>query len=235
LAGAAIIEGMPAPLPDAEGALAAEAAGPVLEMAQAADVVACGPGLSTRPGPAMVVRRLLEECPRPLVLDADALNIMAASGNLPAARSLLVVTPHPGEMARLLHAKTEDIQRHRLQAARAAAERLNAVVILKGARTIVADPGGDAFVVATGNPAMATGGMGDVLTGAVAAFVGQGVAPLMAACVATYLHGLAGDVAAAATGPAGILAREVADALPRALAAVRAGSVAEIVTPLPPA
>lgn len=233
IVGPAVIEGMPLPLPDHDGALAAEAADRILELAGSADVVACGPGLTTLPGPSAVVRRLLAECPRPLVLDADALNIMAATpARPPASKTQRVMTPHPGEMARLLEARTEDIQRHRLQVARVAASRFNAVVVLKGARTVVADTAGDVFLVPTGNPAMATGGMGDVLTGAIAALIGQGLMPAAAASVGAYLHGLAGDLVAAERGPAGILAREVADALPRALAAVRAGSVAELVTPL---
>jgi NAD(P)H-hydrate epimerase len=232
--GSAVIEGMPTPVPDAEGALSAEAGDPILKMAVAADVVACGPGLSTLPGPAAVVDRLLAECPKPLVLDADALNILAASGRpWAAAMGPVVITPHPGEMARLLGARVEDIQRHRMQTARVAAERFKAVVVLKGARTIVADPDGEAAIVPTGNPAMATGGMGDVLTGAVAAFIGQGLAAGVAARVAVYLHGLAGDLAARASGPAGVLAREVADTMPRALAAVRDGTATDLVTPLP--
>jgi NAD(P)H-hydrate epimerase len=233
--GAAVIEGMPVPLPDTEGAFASDAADEILDLAASADVVACGPGLSVGPGPTSIVRRLLAECPKPLVLDADALNILAAGGSWVSGKHPVIITPHPGEMARLLAAKTEEVQRHRLQTARVAAERFGAVVVLKGARTVIADPGGDSTVVATGNPAMATGGMGDVLTGAVAAFVGQGLAPAMAAAVAAYLHGLAGDLVTEASGPAGILAREVADALPKAFTAVRTGAVDDIVAPLPTA
>jgi hydroxyethylthiazole kinase-like uncharacterized protein yjeF len=230
--GPSVIEGMPHPLPDADGALSEDAAARILELARTADAVACGPGLSTAPGPSAVVRRLVADCPVPLVLDADALNTLAAGGAWPDARSPLIITPHPGEMARLLGARPEDVQRHRIQTARVAADRFKAVVILKGARTIVADPAGDVAVVPTGNPGMASGGMGDVLTGAVAAFVGQGLAPAAAAGAAAYLHGLAGDLVAAQIGPAGILAGEVADALPRALAALRSGAGDELVTPL---
>lgn len=234
--GPAVIEGMPVPLPDDQGALAAEAAARVLEMAASADVVACGPGLSTLLGPRAVVLGLLAESSRPLVLDADALNILAGlRGPWPQRQSPVILTPHPGEMARLLGKTVEGIQQQRIQVARAAAERFGAVVLLKGARSVVADPSGDVVVVPTGNPAMASGGMGDVLTGAVAAFVGQGLQPAAAAGVAAYLHGLAGDLVAAASGPAGILAGEVAAALPRALAAVRASAVEELVTPLAPA
>ncbi len=235
IVGPAVIEGMPVPLADADGAFAPEAADQIWDLVSASDVVACGPGLSQGPGPQTLVRRLIAECPRPLVLDADALNIMAGfSGGVPAARSPLVLTPHPGEMARLVHAKIEEIQRHRLQVARVTAERFHAVIVLKGARTVVAEPGGEAVVVPTGNPAMATGGMGDVLTGVIAAFIGQGLSPFVAAWVGAYLHGLAGDLAVRARGPAGILAREVADAVPEALRAVRAGAAEELVTILPP-
>jgi NAD(P)H-hydrate epimerase len=231
--GPVVIEGMPVPLSDTDGALSADAASQILELAAAADVVACGPGLSRLPGPTAVVRRLVTECPRPLVLDADALNIVAAEGSsFPPAPSPMVLTPHPGEMARLMDAKPDEVQRHRLQAARAAAERFRAVAVLKGARTVVASPDGHAVIVPTGNPGMATGGMGDVLTGAIAALIGQGLAPFVAAWVGAYLHGLAGDLVASSRGPAGLLAREVADAMPAALAAVRSGSVEEVAVPL---
>lgn len=231
--GPAVIEGMPLPLLDCDGALAAEAAGQALDLAGSADVVACGPGISRLPGPATVVERLLEECPIPLVLDADALTILAGShAELPAGRAARILTPHPGELARLLRCSVDEIQRHRLQAARAAAERFRAVVVLKGARTVVADPAGAAFVIPTGNPSMAAGGMGDVLCGAVAALAGQGLPAVAAAWAGAYLHGLAGDRAAACKGPVGVLAREVANELPGSLAAVRSGAVAELVTPL---
>ncbi len=229
-----VIEGMPVPLADHDGALAVEAGDQIRDLTAAADVVAGGPGLSRLPGPAAIVRRLLAECAKPMVLDADALNVLAGSTEvLRQARAPVVITPHPGEMARLLDAKTEDVQRHRLQTARAAAARFGVVVVLKGARTVVASPDGEAFIVSTGNPAMATGGMGDVLTGAIAALIGQRLPPIAAAWTGAYLHGLAGDLAVAARGPAGILAREVADHLPAALRAVRAGAVDEVVRRLP--
>jgi ADP-dependent NAD(P)H-hydrate dehydratase / NAD(P)H-hydrate epimerase len=230
--GAAVIEGMPVPLPDVDGGIAADAAARVRDLLTAANVVACGPGLGTQPGAGEIVRVLLEEARCPLVLDADALNLIARMTSLPPAAGPRVLTPHPGEMARLLDATVEEIQRHRLQVARVAAERFRAVVVLKGARTVVADPGGDMYVIPTGNPAMATGGMGDVLTGTIAALIGQGLAPIAAAWSGAYLHGLAGDLAQAARGPMGVLAREVADAIPSAVARVRSGDVAELVTKL---
>lgn len=236
IVGPAVIEGMPLPLADADGAFAPEAADAVSGMCASADAVAAGPGLSRTAGPVAVVKRLLADCPVPMVLDADALNILAENpGLLSGPRAPIVLTPHPGEMARLLGARVDEIQRHRLEAARAASERFGAVVVLKGARTVVADPGGEAFVIATGNPGMAAGGMGDVLTGMVAALLGQGLPPLAAGWAGAYLHGLAGDLAGAERGPVGILASEVADHVPAALAAVRAGTVEEAVERLQPA
>ncbi|MGH2406055.1 MAG: NAD(P)H-hydrate dehydratase, partial [bacterium] len=229
-----VVEGMPLPLADHDGALAESAADQIADLARAADVVACGPGLSRLPGPRTVVRRLLAECTRPLVLDADALNNLAGSAaDLKRARGPVVITPHPGEMARLMDATAEEVQRHRLEVARAGAERFGVTVVLKGARTVVASSDGEAFVITTGNPAMATGGMGDALTGAIAALIGQGLAPTVAAWTGAYLHGLAGDLAVAARGPVGILAREVADHLPAALRAVRAATVVDSVRRLP--
>ncbi|MCL6552392.1 MAG: NAD(P)H-hydrate dehydratase [Firmicutes bacterium] len=226
----AVIEGMPVPLADEEGVLAPAAWEQIAALASDADVVACGPGLSRMPGPRQVVRQLVLGSRRPLVLDADALNCLADDADvLRQAQVPVVLTPHPGELARLAGTTTEAIQRDRLAAAREAAARFRAVVVLKGARTIVASPEGEAFVVPTGNPGMATGGMGDVLTGAVAALIGQGLAPLTAAWVGAYLHGLAGDLTARASGPAGLLARDVAAALPQALAAVRRSEVEEVV------
>jgi NAD(P)H-hydrate epimerase len=116
-----------------------------------------------------------------------------------------------------------EVQRDRLRAARSAAARFKSIVILKGARTIVATPEGEAFIVPTGNPGMASGGMGDVLTGAVASLIGQGFQPAQAAYAAAYLHGLAADLIAHSRGMVGMLASEVADHLPQAIQRVQAG------------
>jgi len=135
-------------------------------------------------------------------------------------------------MARLLGREIREVQDDRLGTARAAARLIGGVAVLKGARTVVAAPEGRAFVIPTGNAAMATGGMGDVLTGAAAALLGMGLPPLDAAVCAAYLHGLAGDLAAA-RGELGLLAHEVADEIPRALARVRAGGADDAFTAVP--
>jgi NAD(P)H-hydrate epimerase len=220
---AKVTEGMPTPLLDAGGALAPDALRQVEELAAAADVIAIGPGLSRAPGVVWVVEGLLAGS-QPLVIDADALNVLATrTGALERAHAPAVLTPHPGELGRLTGKSAAEIQRDRLPAARSAAAKFRSVVVLKGARTVVATPEGEAFIVPTGNPGMATGGMGDVLTGAVAALIGQGLPPVQAAYAAAYLHGLAADLIAQERGMVGMLASEVADRLPRAIQRVQAG------------
>ncbi len=225
---ASALEFMPAALPDDGVGLAASAAETVMEFAQDADVVAAGPGLGTGEGVAQVVRALVEKCDRPLVLDADALNVLRGQhALLRTARAPVVITPHPGELARLLGVTTAEVQRGRLEAARSTARLTGAVTLLKGARTLVASPDGRLVVNPTGNPGMASGGMGDVLTGAVAAFVAQGLVPFDAAWVAAYLHGLSADLLMEERGDRGLLAHDVAERMPDAMQRVRAGRVRE--------
>ena len=157
-----------------------------------------------------------------IVLDADGLNAFAGRADELAARraSLLAITPHPGEMARLLGVTPADVQAHRLEVALDAAKRWRAHVILKGFHTILATPGGDAFVNTTGNPGMATGGTGDVLTGLLAGLTAEfGVEHLERVLgLGVYLHGLAGDLAAARIGEIPLVASDLIDALPAAFA-----------------
>jgi NAD(P)H-hydrate epimerase len=232
---AALPEAMTRPLPENDsGALTDQGAAAAFEFAGAADVVAVGPGLSTHPDTVRLVRGLLPRLTGPIVLDADGLNAFA--GDASALRDIagpLVITPHPGEMARLLGREVGEVQDDRVTAARTAARLVGGVAVLKGARTVVAGPDGRVLVIPTGNPAMATGGMGDVLTGAIAALLGAGLAPFDAAASAAYLHGLAGDLAAGSRGEVGLLASEVADAIPRALARVRSQEVDDGITLVP--
>ncbi|HYM70102.1 MAG TPA: NAD(P)H-hydrate dehydratase, partial [bacterium] len=218
-------EAMTHPLPETpDGTIAERALEAALELVEASSAVAVGPGLTMHPEVVAFVRRLLPRLGRPAVLDADALNALAGEPQrLREAAAPLVITPHPGEMARLLGCAIPDVQRDRVETARSAARSLGVTVVLKGARTVVAAPGGAARIIPTGNAAMATGGMGDVLTGATAALLAAGLPAFEAAACAAYLHGLAGDLAA--SGELGLLAHEVADAIPRALARVRAGDV----------
>ncbi len=221
---AGLPEAMLLPLPDAASAAGEEdAAGLLIGQLSRVDALALGPGLSRSEGTALLVRRLCGAAAAPLLIDADALHALAAAG--PAAISLrrtpAVLTPHPGELSRLLGVDTAQVQADRVGAARACAGRFNAVVVLKGARTVVAPPVGPAWINPTGNPAMAAAGMGDVLAGVVAAHLARGMAPLEAALLGVYLHGRAGDLAAADLGPWGILAAEVADRVPSAVRSLR--------------
>lgn len=214
----AVPELMIAPVPDdGSGAWSEAAAGEVLRLMQARDVLAVGPGLGRFPGEAGFLRALWEGIPRPLVVDADALNILAAAGGLAAWQrrdAATVLTPHPGEMARLAGLSTAEAQRDRLGLARRFAEQHDVTLVLKGARTVVADPGGRVFVNTTGHPGMATGGSGDVLTGIIASLLAQGLSGIQAAALGVYLHGLAGERAASKRWTsASLLAGDIVEAL----------------------
>jgi NAD(P)H-hydrate epimerase len=219
-------EAMTAPLPESpEGELAAEAAEPLLALARERDVLAVGPGLGRGAGPRELVRRLVPRAGVPLVLDADAL--FAFRGEVDALRrrgAPAVLTPHPGEAAALLGGEPATLNRDRVGAALRLAEASGAVAVLKGAATVVAEPGGRVRVNPTGGPVLAAGGSGDVLTGVIAGLLAQGLEPFDAACVGCFLHGAAGDRLAREVGAAGVLASELAGALPGAAEALRAAA-----------
>ncbi|MBI4603586.1 MAG: NAD(P)H-hydrate dehydratase [Planctomycetes bacterium] len=180
------------------------------------DAVAVGPGLGTLSGARELVVVVLSSCAKPLVLDADALNIIAAHPETAGAPSpARVWTPHPGELERLTGERPRSPEERAAAAARFAAGR-GGVCVLKGRGTVVAD-GVRLFVNETGNPGMATAGSGDVLTGVIASLLGQGLAPFEAACLGVHLHGLAGDLAAAALGEASVIAGDMIGRLPEAI------------------
>ena len=205
-------------LPETErGTVAAEALGAVAEAAAGADALAIGPGLSRDAATAAFVRALTRETSIPMVLDADALNAFAGARTALADRKAdAVLTPHTGELARLLDRPVGD----RLPEARALAAELDAVALLKGTRTVIAAPDGAARINLTGSPALATAGTGDVLTGVIGALLARGVDAFPAAWAGAYVHGLAGLLAGAAMGE-GVVAGDVADRLPEAIAQVR--------------
>ncbi|MBP7830831.1 MAG: NAD(P)H-hydrate dehydratase [Kiritimatiellae bacterium] len=181
------------------------------------DAVLVGPGLSTHPDGLVIVRHLIRECPPPMVIDADALNLLEGQPHFIAkCRRTAVITPHPGELARLMAVAPDSIAQDRFAAARDAAESTGAVVVLKGAGTLVARTGRPTQVNLTGNPGMATGGTGDVLAGFLVGLLGQGLEPYDAARLAVYLHGRAGDTAALHKTQAGLTALDVAEELPYA-------------------
>jgi NAD(P)H-hydrate epimerase len=161
--------------------------------------------------------QLLETSDLPLVLDADAITVLAGhTAAIASAKCPVILTPHPGEFAALLGLKVEDVQDDRLGMTKMAAEKLGCVVVLKGAGTLIAAPGLPAAVNLTGNPGMASGGSGDVLAGILAGLVGQGIPPFGAACAAVWLHGRAGDLAAAEKAQASLIAPDLIEKLPEA-------------------
>jgi len=221
-----LTEAMTFPLPETYNrTLDTRALALILELADEASVVALGPGLSREPETAVLVRRLAARVERPMVIDADGINALAdAAMILEGEHAPAVLTPHPGEMARLMGVATEQVQARRLHFAEAAAKRFRSAVVLKGARSIVAERGRPLTVNPTGNPGMASGGTGDVLTGMAAGLIAQGLLPFEAAAAATYLHGLAGDIAAERIGEACVLATDVAEALPAAIRRLEKGN-----------
>ena len=189
----------------------------ILAFAQKCDVVALGPGLGNDAETRSLVVELLEAIEHPIVLDADGINALEGEPRLLKKREYrTVVTPHPGEMARLTGKDVAEVQANRLEAAVNVAEETGAVICLKGHKTVVASPDGTTYVNGTGNSGMATGGMGDILTGMIASFIGQGVDDLSAAISAVYLHGLAGDIAAEKKGPFCMIASDVLECLSEA-------------------
>jgi ADP-dependent NAD(P)H-hydrate dehydratase / NAD(P)H-hydrate epimerase len=188
-------------------------------LASGADVIAVGPGLGRSAEVTAFVQALVERCGVPLVLDADALHAFRnAPDRLSGPDGVdLIITPHPGEMAGLTGLAIEEVQKHRLDVARDFATTHRVHVVLKGHRTIVATPEGRTFINVTGNAGMATGGTGDVLTGALAAWMGQLLDAEAAAKLAVFLHGLAGDLAEADEGEVALIATDVVDRLGEAV------------------
>lgn len=218
LIAAAVPEAMTEPLPESpDGGLAAEALPIVLELLGSRDVLAAGPGLGTGAGTAAVIRHLAATSALPMILDADALNVLAADkGTVSRLASSSVITPHPGEAARLRGGSAAAVQADRCGTARDLARAWGCTVILKGFRSLVAAPGEALRVIPTGNPGMATAGSGDALAGIVAAWLAQGLEPLDAATLAAHVHGLAGDLAAGAKGEISLIAGDLIEALPEA-------------------
>jgi ADP-dependent NAD(P)H-hydrate dehydratase / NAD(P)H-hydrate epimerase len=213
-----LTEVMTKPLPETpERTIAPQAIETVLEAASDFDAVLLGPGLSTNRDTAIFIRELVARLSAPLVIDADGLTALAKRTDILLTRQApTILTPHPGELARLLNATAAEIQKDRLSVAQEAARLCNAAVILKGARTIVAE-GDCAYINPTGNPGLATAGTGDVLAGVLAGLIAQGLPLYPAAMLAAYLHGAAGDLAAADKTQLALVAADLLDYLPTAI------------------
>ncbi len=190
----------------------------ILKKYKASNVVVLGPGLSQHPETQKLINKLILKINKPMILDADALNAISKnSGALKKIKTEYVITPHEGEMARLINKSREYIKNNRLIVAKKFSRDYNAVVVLKGAGTIVAAPNGDYYINNTGNPGMATAGSGDVLAGIIAGFLGQGLKAFDASAIGVYVHGLAGDLAAKDKGEIGLIAGDILENIPYAI------------------
>ena len=212
------------------GTIATSAGVRIEELLKKMTVAAIGPGISRDPHTVTLVRSLVAHQSVPMVVDADGLNAFEHHTNeLNGKGRTLVITPHPGEMGRLVGCGTADVQKDRLGVARKFAREHELTVVLKGHRTLAVQPDGEAWVNMTGNPGMATGGTGDILTGIVAAMLAQNPKdPLMAVCAAVFLHGLAGDIMSEILGEHSLVATDLLRGLPRAFAQARRSATSRL-------
>lgn len=217
-----VTETMTLPLPETRGgALDYKSLKPLLDFAAKADAVVLGPGLSTEPSTQRLVRALVLRLRCPLVLDADGLNALKGKAALLKRRKgPVVLTPHEGEFLRLLGRSAQLKPLERKGIAKRFSRHYHCILVLKGADTVVSDPRGLTVVNRTGNPGMASAGMGDVLAGCIGALLGQGFDPFLAAKIAVYAHGKAGDLAAKSKGQTSLIASDVIQCLPRVFKAL---------------
>lgn len=177
--------------------------------------VVIGPGLGDEISNVALIKSVLSENNKAVVLDADGLNLISRVSELlevlKTAKGRCVITPHPGEAARLLGTTAQTVNENRVESARSLAKKTGAVTVLKGAGTLVATPEKETYINTTGNPGMATGGSGDVLSGIIGGLAGQGLSCFEAAATGVYIHGLAGDLASGALGEYGLIASDIAD------------------------
>lgn len=211
-----MLEAMTEPLPEITGgALGESAFEDVMKLMAGKKCLAIGPGLGQAEETKNLVCRIIKESPIPVVVDADGLNNLAGQTKiLPQLEVPILLTPHPGEMARLLDTTVATVQQDRIEISREFAMNFRVHVILKGARTVIAHPDGKIYINPTGNSGMASGGMGDVLTGVIAGLMVQGFSPESAAHAGVYLHGAAADTLVEKIGPYGFLAGDVMNAIP---------------------
>ncbi len=221
-----LTEAMTRPLPENKsGALSLAAFTKIKQFLPKVDILAIGPGLSQHSQTQRLIRKIISQLERPMVIDADGLNALKGHLDiLKKTKSVKILTPHPGEMARLLGTNTKNVQNKRTGLAKKLSAMYNIITILKGHGTVVAAPDGRLYINKTGNPGMAKGGTGDVLTGIIAAFLAQRQEPFEAAKLAVHVHGLAADLAIRKTGQLSLLASDILDKLPQAIKKLKAKS-----------
>ncbi len=214
-----LTETMTRPMPETEdGSFSGYAEAPILEMLERAAAVVLGPGISQVPETASLVRSLVPKIAQPLIIDADGLNAFAGTESLKhVPGGVRVLTPHLGELCRIVSAEPEEITKDRIEAVRRYAKELDAVLLLKGFPTLIANPTGDVSINLTGSNALATAGSGDVLTGTIGGFLAQGLDPYSAARLGAHVHGAAGDLAAEALGFRSVIAGDVLELLPQVI------------------
>lgn len=214
-----ITEAMLKPLPENQkGALGLRAYSSIQKFLFRQDVLAIGPGLSQEKETQRVIRKVISNCSKTVIIDADGLNAMVGHLDLlNQAKVAKILTPHPGEFRRLFGISVPNNDSLRKALAQKIAKKFKVILVLKGHHSVVASPGGEIYLNKTGNPGMATAGAGDVLTGIIAAFSAlKNVKPFQAACLGVYVHGLAGDLAAKEVGQISLIAGDIIQYLPRA-------------------
>ncbi len=212
------IEAMTLPLPQTkEATLSSLAFSKIREFAKKINVLVIGPGLSVNKSTQILVRKVIKSIDKPLVVDADGLNALSAHLSILPGKTPAILTPHPGEMARLLRVKVFEVQKDRKKVAKDFVNRYNIILVLKGRETLVAEKLKGIYLNKTGNPGMAKAGSGDVLTGIIAAFLAQGLNGFDAAKYAVYLHGLAGDLAAKEKSQLAMIASDIIAKIPKAI------------------
>ena len=220
-----LLEAMTFPLPETQqGTLAMAALESTSEFAAAKDATVIGPGMSLHEKTRQYILQFIALCRAPLLIDADGLNALSQGCDCVTTRTHeTVLTPHPGEMARILHTTTQEVSDDREGAASTLAERLQVTVVLKGNNTLIAAPDGSLVQNTTGNNGMATGGSGDVLSGFIGGLMAQSMSGGEAAQLGVYVHGLAGDIAAKKYDPRGMTSGDIARCIPEAWLAVEKG------------
>jgi ADP-dependent NAD(P)H-hydrate dehydratase / NAD(P)H-hydrate epimerase len=212
-----LIEVMTLPLPETKDrSLALAGYNKIQEFAEKADCVLIGPGLSRNNHTQKLIRSLIKNIRLPMVIDADALNAMSGHLNTLHFNRQTIITPHPGEMARLVNKRTSLVVKDKKNVAKKFSSEYNVTTVLKGFKTVVASPGNALYINNTGNPGMASAGCGDVLAGIIAALTASGMDMFKAARLGVYVHGLAGDIAAEEIGEISLRARDLLRFLPKA-------------------
>nr|WP_294666792.1 NAD(P)H-hydrate dehydratase [uncultured Ruminococcus sp.] len=213
-----ILESVYYPLEDtSNGVISSKNTDFLLEMCEKSSAVVIGCGLSVCDDTKNLVQSVITNCEKPLVIDADALNCICNKPEiLKNLKAPAIITPHPGEMARLLHSTPKTVNSNRENTAIDFAKKFGVVTVLKGAGTIIASPDGEVYINHTGNSGMATGGSGDVLSGIIGSLLAQGAAPINAAAAGVFLHGTIGDLAAEKLGKISMLPTDMIDMIPTA-------------------